>query len=440
MKTRHIRLHFTLPVLSLASFLLSSLAPASSAFATPPVIVRASVSSAGVEGNLQSQDSTLSANGRFVAFMSMASNLVPGDHNGTFDVFLHDFKTGATQRVSLDSTGSETIGSSEYPSISSDGRIVAFTSDGNFVPEDNNGLTDIYVRNLKTGVTQCVSVDSTGAVGNNGSYWVSLSANGRFVSFGSLAGNLVEGDNNNDFDVFVRDLKTGATQRVSVDSAGAEANGSSTVTAISADGRFVAFMSRASNLVTNDNNGNVDDIFLHDLKTGATQLVSVDSSGIQGNNGSYDPVLSANGRFVAFSSIADNLVIGDNNGVQDVFVRDLKTGVTQRVSLDSSGAEGNNFSYNHAISANGRYIAFTSTASNLVDGDNNDTYDVFVRDLITGMTQRVSVNSVGIEGNSASSGPTLSANGRFVGFNSDANNLVLGDHNGYADIFVRRRW
>jgi Tol biopolymer transport system component len=166
----------------------------------------------------------------------------------------------------------------------------------------------------------------------------------------------------------------------------------------------------------------------------------VDSSGIQGNNGSYDPVLSANGRFVAFSSIADNLVIGDNNGVQDVFVRDLKTGVTQRVSLDSSGAEGNNFSYNHAISANGRYIAFTSTASNLVDGDNNDTYDVFVRDLITGMTQRVSVNSVGIEGNSASSGPTLSANGRFVGFNSDANNLVLGDHNGYADIFVRRRW
>jgi hypothetical protein len=308
------------------------------------------------------------------------------------------------------------------------------------------------------------SVSSTGEEGNdNSSPLVSpaISGNGRLAAFASDASNLVPGDNNNVADVFVRDLKTGITQRVSVGTDGTEGNDSSgnfyslfNNVAISGNGGIVAFSSAASNLVPGDHNKFVD-IFTRNLKTGLTQRVTVNSGGMEGNGDSLYPSLSDNGRFIAFSSEASNLVPGDTNNAADVFVRDLKTGVTQRVSVGIGGSEGNDSSgnssflsglHNVAISGNGRFVAFSSAASNLVPGDTNGLEDVFVRDLKAGVTERVSVTSTGEEAASIpgidpmeycagswfdvySNSPSISADGRFVAFESDACNLVEGDIN-----------
>ncbi|TMM11186.1 MAG: hypothetical protein E6G00_05495, partial [Actinobacteria bacterium] len=248
--------------------------------------------------------------------------------------------------------------------------------------------------------------------------------------------NLVGGDTNGVGDVFVRDRKTGKTKRVSVNSHGAQANGESFAAPISADGRFVAFLSSASNLVGGDTNG-ARDVFVRDRKAGKTRRVSVDSHGAQGKGASFVPSISANGRFVAFSSVANNLVGGDTNTVSDVFVRDRKTGKTRRVSVDSHGAQGNGDSFIPSISADGRFVAFYSDAANLVAGDGNAAGDGFVRDRKAGRTKRVSVASHGTQGNDTSFPPSISADGRFVAFTSLANNLVAGDTNGASDIFAR---
>jgi len=261
--------------------------------------------------------------------------------------------------------------------------------------------------------TTRVSVDSAGTQGTGGhSYETSLSADGRFVAFRSEATNLVAGDTNAADDIFVHDRQTGTTTRVSVDSAGTQGNSYSYTPSISADGRYVAFLSNASNLVAGDTNASWD-IFVHDRQTGTTTRVSVDSTGTQGNGASaYHPSLSADGRFVAFLSEASNLVAGDTNGRSDIFVHDRQTGTTTRVSVDSAGTQGTGgHSYTPSISADGRYVAFASTATNLVAGDTNGTGDIFVHDRQTG----------------------------FVAFFSYATNLVAGDTNGLRDIFVHDR-
>jgi Tol biopolymer transport system component len=253
--------------------------------------------------------------------------------------------------------------------------------------------------------TERVSVDSSGSEANGDDYaWGGgISGNGRWVVFGGYASNLVANDTNALRDVFVRDREAGTTERVSVDSSGGQANDFSWnfEFAISADGRCVAFVSYASNLVQGDTNQD-EDVFVHDRATGITERVSVDSSGGQANGGnryvpgSSQPSISADGQIVAFTSFADNLVPGDANGVSDVFVHDRSSGVTERVSVDSSGAEANGASDGPAISANGRFVAFTSAADDLVAGDTNQTYDVFVHDRATGTTERVSVDSLGV--------------------------------------------
>ena len=236
----------------------------------------------------------------------------------------------------------------------------------------------------------------------------------------------------------MRDRNTGATERVSLDSTGTQGNSDSLSPSISADGRYVAFYSFASNLVTGDSNG-ASDIFVHDRNTGDTERVSVDSGGTQGNSGSYGPSISSDGRYVAFHSFASNLVAGDSNGVVDIFVHDRNTGDTERVSLDSSGTQGNSGSANPSISSDGRYVAFYSFASNLVAGDTNGAYDIFVHDRNTGDTERVSVDSSGTQGNSDSANASISSDGRYVAFFSGASNLVTGDSNGFSDIFVHDR-
>jgi Ca2+-binding RTX toxin-like protein len=399
-------------------------------------IIPVSVDSAGNQANSGSSTPSISADGRFVAFSSDASNLVPGDTNDETDIFVRDTLTNTTTRVSLDSAGNQAnFGSNGDFSISADGRFVAFSSAAtNLVPGDTNRDYDIFVRDRLTNTTTRVSVDSAGNQGNRGSYSASISADGRFVAFDSNAPNLVPGGTNSSRDIYVRDTLTNTTTRESLDSAGNQANSPSGSASISADGRFVAFDSSASNLVPGDTN-NTFDIFVRDRLTNTTTRVSVDSAGNQANSRSVGSSISADGRFVAFHSDASNIVPGDTNGKRDIFVRDTLTNTTTRVSVGSAGNQTNSDSYYPSISADGRFVAFLSNASNIVPGDTNNRDDIFVRDTLTNTTTRVSVDSAGNQGNRSSFGASISADGRFVAFESLASNLVEDTNDSY-DIFV----
>ncbi|MCB8980632.1 MAG: PD40 domain-containing protein [Ardenticatenaceae bacterium] len=380
----------------------------------------------------------MSANGRYVAFQSSASNLVSEDTNGDPDIFVHDIQTGETIRVSVDSNGTQVSAGASYPVISAEGRYVAFESlDSNLVSEDTNGDRDIFLHDTVTEATTRVSVTSNGIQANAESWYPAISADGRYVAFESWASNLVNGDTNGYRDIFLHDTQTGATIRVSIASDGTQADGGSMYPVISADGRYVAFRSYASNLVSGDTNGNPD-IFLHDTQTGETVRISVDSNGTEANGNQVSPAISADGRYVAFDSDASNLVNDDTNGVNDIFLHDTENGETIRVSVGSNGMQGNDHSWKRpAVSADGRFVVFESDANNLVSGDTNGGSDIFLHNTETGETIRVSVDIEGTQGNGLSGYPTISADGRYVAFYSDASNLVSEDTNGARDVFLR---
>jgi tricorn protease-like protein len=397
--------------------------------------LRVSTDAAGVQGNDSSSNAQFSADGRYVVFRSVASNLVAGDSNGTNDIFVKDLQSGAIQRVSTDAAGAQGNGASSKAQFSADGRTVVFESyASNLVNGDSNGANDIFVKNLQSGAIQRVSSDAAGVQGNYGSSNAQFSADGRYVVFESYASNLVAGDSNGATDVFVKDLQSGAIQRVSTDAAGAQGNSSSWNAQFSADARTVVFESGASNLVAGDSNG-ARDVFVKDLQSGAIQRVSTDAAGAQGNGASSKAQFSADGRTVVFESYASNLVNGDSNGANDIFVKNLQSGAIQRVSSDAAGVQGNYGSSNAQFSADGRYVVFESYASNLVAGDSNGATDVFVKDLQSGAIQRVSTDAAGAQGNSSSWNAQFSADGRTVVFTSDASNLVVGDSNSAPDIF-----
>jgi hypothetical protein len=345
-----------------------------------------------------------------------------------------------TTRVSLTSGGAEGNGVSGNAWVSADGRCVAFTSDAsNLVSGDTNGRWDIFVHDRVTGVTERISVDSSGAEANDDSTWASISADGNLVAFSSWASNLVSGDTNNLADVFLRDRSSGITECVSVDLGGLPGNSMSFFNSISADGRFVAFDSRSSNLVPGDTKG-YQDVFLRDRLNGTTERVSVDSSGNQVNGNSFRPAVSADAAFVAFTSSAPDLVAGDTNNCIDVFVRDQSTGVIDLESVDSSGNQGNGDSHPTTISADGQVVGFMSLASNLDPSDGNLFSDIYVHDRHAGTTECVSVNASGVAGNDDSFFPvTVSEGGRFAAFSSNASDLVVGDTNVQCDVFVRDR-
>ncbi len=408
-------------------------------------IALASVNQAGTgDGDNASFSPAVSADGSAVAFASYADNLVPNDTNNAPDVFLHNLAAGTTALVSHRNAGLPArtgSGFSSSPSVSADGRYVAFMSDApDLVPGDANGTSDIFVRDVSAGTTTLVSVNSAGtATGNGFSYGPSISADGRYVAFTSYASDLVPGDTNGFGDVFVRDLLTGTTRLVSANRAGtASANGFSGNAVISADGSHVAFESSATDLTANITFGR-GDVFERDLATGTTTLVSVTPTGTGGNGLSDSPVLSADGGTVAFTSYASNLAANDYNGTSDIFVRRLDSGTTTLVTVNSAGtATGNSSSFDPALSANGKVIAYMSLASDLVGNDTNNTYDVFVYDLKAGTTTLVSVNQAGTaSGNGMSEVPSISANGRYVAFDSSASDLAPNDTNGTNDIFVR---
>ena len=418
----------------------------STGFTANPVNIRVSFDVNGNGGNIWSNDPVISADGRYTAFESEASNLVAGDINGISDIFIHDRMTGKITRVSVDSNGNEGIADSwgrgsERPSISADGRFVAFDSgSNNLIPDDTNDNLDVFVHDRETGQTIRVSVDSNGNQGNSSSSSPSISADGRYVAFQSQSSNLVAGDTNNSGDVFVHDLQTGKTSRVSVDSSGTGGNSYSYAASISADGRFVVFWSNASNLVANDTN-NDRDVFIHDRENGQTTIVSGGANKNSDGTVLSAPSISANGRYVAFESSATNLVAGDGNGCRDIFVLDRDNSIIIRISVASNGTEGNGWSYLPKISADGRYVAFTSAASNLVTGD-NQLYqtDAFIHDRETGQTTMLSVDTNGNAINDGCNGTWvggISADGRYVAFSSCYGGLVPGGYVPYADIFVR---
>ncbi len=402
-------------------------------------ITNVSIDSAGGPGSANSSNPDLSGDGRLIVFQSSASNLVAGDTNSANDVFLRDTATGVTRRVSVDSTGAQANSSSDLPAISADGRYIGFQSDAsNLVADDTNGTTDAFVHDTLTGTTRRVSIATDGAQSDDFAFSPVLSANGRYAAFQSYAGNLVAGDTNSSYDVFVHDLVTATTTRISVDSNGNETSGDSGTPAISDNGRYIAFRSGASNVVADDTNGRPD-IFVHDTATAVTSRVSVDSSESQSEGGApTDPAISADGRFITFRSDASDLVPDDTNGAYDVFVRDTVAGTTAWVSVDSDEAEANDWSYSSTISGDGRFIAFWSDASNLVAGDTNTTNDVFVRDTASGTTTRASVDFFGRQADGESRDVAVSADGTAVAFGSCALNLTDTAGNGFAsDVFVR---
>jgi Tol biopolymer transport system component len=316
---------------------------------------------------------------------------------------------------------------------------VAFTSEAsNLVAGDAFGWDDIFVRDRLNGTTERISVDSSGAEGNADSRYPSISADGNCVAFVSAATNFTSGDTNTYWDVFLRDRQQGTTERVNVDSAGTQADRPGSDPCVSADGRYVAFVSEATNLVAGDANG-VQDVFVRDRQQATTERVSVGSGGTEGNGESVEPAISADGRFVAFKSYAPNLVTGDTNGYQDVFIRDRQLGTTQLVSVAPGGAQADGSSYTPAISADARFVAFRSGATNLVSVDTNGVDDVFVRDRLIGTTELVSVATGGAQGTAYSSEPSISDDGMFVAYYSPAPNLVAGDTNNLIDVFLRDR-
>ncbi|GAB7037659.1 MULTISPECIES: TolB family protein [Catenuloplanes] len=346
---------------------------------------------------------------------------------------------GVTCRVSVTDRNLQTDGPSINPRLSATGRHVAFTSGAtNLISADDDAGVGVFVRDRSSGRVTRVSAAVGGEPANGSSYVDGISADGRYVAFTSYASDLVPEDTNGVSDVFVRDLITGTTNRVSVSSGGAQADYESSGAGISGNGRFVAFTSWASDLVPGENNVAMD-VYVRDLVTSTTTRVSASTDGTQGNWHSYHPQLSYDGRFIVFASLADNLVPGDVNDAADAFVRDRLTGTTRLVSVSLSASSGNERSGDPAISPDGRSVAFWSSASDLVPRDTNGVGDIFVRELLAGRTTRVSASSTGEQADNGSVRVAISGDGRYVAFTSSASNLVPADTNGVGDVFVHDR-
>lgn len=350
---------------------------------------RVSVDSSGEQTNDYSSSPALSGDGRYVVFASYANNLVTDDTNGAVDVFRHDRMTRATIRVTVPNGGGEAIGGegwAAFPTVSTDGNRVAFTSGAtNLVSGDTNNYPDQFVRDVTAQTTTRVSVATDGTQVSSLSATPNsspqISGNGRYVVFVSKSP-ILGGDPDQADDIFRRDLQENVTWQVSYPASGQGNDGNATNPSPSADGRFVAFRSASSTLVPGDTNG-VDDVFLRDVNTGAIERVSVGNDGAQGNGQAslaFERSVSNDGRYVVFSSSANNLVEGDTNGFSDVFVRDRVAGTTIRVSVGPSGEEGDGPSSEGTISASGRVVAFQSL-SQTFGADGQGRFQIWVRDL-----------------------------------------------------------
>lgn len=398
-------------------------------------IIRVSISSTGEQANDDSNFALLSADGRYVGFSSHSTNLAPGSTFGMLQAYVYDAQTQITERVSVSSFGLTANQNVNVEDISADGRFVVFISTAsNLVVGDTNSVNDVFVHDRQTKTTTRVSLSPTGEQGLNNSGQGSISADGRFVTF--VTNGFTQPPVPN---VYVRDREDNVTTLISVAIDGKADTRGSNAPQISDNGRFVVFGSSANNMVISDTN-NVNDVFVYDRQAGTTSRVSVSSTGEQANKASSLPKISADGRYVLFTSDATNLVDGDTNNKSDLFLHDRQTGTTSRVSVSSTGEQGNSESGSISdLSSDGLFVTFGSSSSNLVAGDTNGYTDVFLHNIQTGQTTAVHLLSK-VDGISpASYFPKVSNGGRFVAFESTGASIVSGDTNGKTDIFLYDR-
>lgn len=396
---------------------------------------RVSISTQGVEGNDDANYPAVSANGRFVAFMSESDKMVPADKNNEWDVFVRDRSTGKTEWISRSLPGTQNDDLSTDPAISANGRFVVFeSSSSKLVSNDTNGKRDVFLRDRATGKTRRISRGFNGAESDGHSSDPAISADGRYVAFESDATNLVKNGTNAWRHVYRYDREKRIMRLVTVGPNGVEGGGSDP--SVSANGRLVAFESTATNLVAGDTNGNRH-VFVRNMATKVTRQV-LGKAGVEGDGNSDRPAISGDGRWVAFESYATNLlgVGNDTNGDYDVFLSDLDTGRIRRVSRGLESAQPVGQSILASVSSNGRWVAFASSAANLVKNDTNNDLDVFIYDRKTRGIRRVSIRTNKSQSDSGSGSSAISADGRWVAFNSWGP-LVAADTNDDDDIYVR---
>lgn len=399
----------------------------------------------GAPADDQSREVAIAAQGRFVVFTTEATNLVEGDTNGVSDVLLYDREgNGVLERVSLGEAGVQGNGPSESAHVSADGRFVVFESmASNLVPGDTNGMADVFVRDRQSGTTERVSVASSGAQAlgcpDLGNVMPDISADGRFVAWDSDCSSLVAEDTNGSFDAYVRDRANNTTVRVSVKADGGQATGSTGVgmmAVLSSDGRYVAFLSGASDLVAHDTNGQLD-VYLRDLQAGTTELVSLASDGGQAIDGpAFDSLaVSTDGRFVSFLTRATNLFPDDTNDADDYVLRDRTAQTTEPLTLSATGSLATTRAGRAAMSSDARFFAFQS-ADPLTGQPTGGTDQTFLRDRVAQTLTLVSAPA-GVTPDRAANYPAVAADGKVVAFESAATNLVSPIvTNGKHNVFV----
>jgi Ca2+-binding RTX toxin-like protein len=401
---------------------------------TPSVSI-ISTSTEGLIAGSNSYSGSLSPNGNKVVFSSWAGNYAANDTNGRPDIFVKDLTTGVVTLVSNNSSGSQGtngISGTSYGIFSKDSQSILFQTDNlNLVGNTGNiPVGQIYIKNLNTGALSLVSADAAGNAGNNDSTGMSISSDNRFVLFDSIATNLVPGGNGSN-QLYLKDLVNGSIQRVSTSASSVLGNIDSNYASFSSDGRNIVFVSGANNLVANDNNNSFD-IFVKNLQTGVVTLVSTDSAGMLANNHSSHASFSADGRYVSFETQATNLISGLDTTpfYTNLFRKDLITGEVKAIDTSSAGVSGNLQGEYPSLSSDGRYAVFTSLANNLVANDTNNDFDVFVKDITTGETRLVSTNSAGQQFSTFSyvaseNVSAFSADDNFIILYSAASNTLL---------------
>ena len=398
---------------------------------------RVSVATGGAQANGNSLAPAISKDGRYVAFYSSASNLVAGDTNRARDVFVYDRQTAQTTRVSVANDGSQANGDSFAPAISGDGRYVVFSSAAtNLSPRDINNANDIFVRDRVANTTTLITLGLGGTATNAGSYAPAISANGNVIAYESDATNLVPGDVNGVRDVFVLDRAAGNFALVSISTTGDQGDAPSGQVTLNADGNIVAFSSFADNLIPLDENF-TSDVFVRDRQAGTTTRVSVYTGDFEADGNSFHPSLSADGRLVAFDSDSFNLAWFDPDEGADVYVFDRGTDAIFNASVDDAGNLGNDSSSWPSISSDGRFVAYTTEATDITPGDQNGVADIVLYDRQSGAANRLSFSNSGEEADGESIRPSISGDGTVVAYESLATNLVPGDSNRFDDIFVR---
>lgn len=403
-----------------------------------------SVSLAGASSGEQSGIVSMSGDGRYVVFHSSAQNLVPG-FTGYVDessnVYLRDRLAGTTVLVSAAGAGVVGNSDSARPAISRDGRYVTYASyASNLVVGDTNGHQDIFRWDRQTASTIKITEAGAGGDTDDDSFDPTISADGQRIAYSTEATNIDADDDNGISDMYVWSADTDESDRISETLADGDANGASNAGVIAANGTHVTFSSHASDLVLNDGNG-ARDVFRHNIETDTTALVSRATSG-DTNDYSSGSAISADGRFVAFASAAENLVAGGtpDNGLTNTFVRDMIAGTTVLVSRERNGGATDNYSFAPAtVSDDGRLVIFPSRASDLVAGDTNGQSDAFLWDRATGTLTMPLRDVLWGPLNGATFEPALSADGRWIGFYSTATDAVRNDTNPISDVLVWRR-